>query len=170
MTSMEHSAVGFDDPTLIDPLSAILNDLSQELDGDPTTFQELLKQSQTDLGNNNIANITNAADYFRCVENNKCYDQVDMVDYLINITDFINLHTAMGTNRVSDQLIEYKKRFLLHKEELRTKGVNTDKNFVGRISDMERIVNVLGDEYHSCRGMNILLLFFNLTKLLLSHT
>jgi hypothetical protein len=32
MTSMEHSAVGFDDPTLIDPLSAILNNLTQELE------------------------------------------------------------------------------------------------------------------------------------------
>ena len=29
---MEHSAVGFDDPTLIDPLSAILNNLTQELE------------------------------------------------------------------------------------------------------------------------------------------
>jgi hypothetical protein len=62
----------------------------------------------------------------------------------------------MGTNRVSDQLIDYKKKLLLHKEELRTKGVDTDKNFVGRISDMKRIVDILGDEYHSCRGMNIL--------------
>ena len=31
-TSMEHSAVGFDDPTLIDPLSPILNNLTQELE------------------------------------------------------------------------------------------------------------------------------------------
>jgi hypothetical protein len=44
---------------------------------------------------------------------------IHTLDYLINVTDFINLHTAMGTNRVSDQLIDYKKKLLLHKEELR---------------------------------------------------
>jgi hypothetical protein len=61
-----------------------------------------------------------------CSIGNVCY---------VIVSKVINLHTAMGTNRVSDQLIEYKKKLLLHKEELRTKGVNTDKNFVGRISD-----------------------------------
>jgi hypothetical protein len=40
-------AVGFDDPTLIDPLSAILNNLTQELDGDPTTFQQHLHMEYT---------------------------------------------------------------------------------------------------------------------------
>lgn len=152
---MEHPAVGFDDPTLIDPLDAILNDLANDLDGDPTTFQDLLQISRSELGPNNMANITTAMEYFRSIENNKVYDKLDLVDYLINVTDTLNYHTVMGTNRVSDQLSLYKERLLKHREALRTKGVDIDKNFVGRIDDIKKIEGVISGDfahYDSVRG------------------
>ncbi|VDI36852.1 Hypothetical predicted protein [Mytilus galloprovincialis] len=155
---MEHPAVGFDDPTLIDPLDAILNDLANDLDGDPTTFQDLLQISRSELGPNNMANITTAMEYFRSIENNKVYDKLDLVDYLINVTDTLNYHTVMGTNRVSDQLSLYKERLLKHREALRTKGVDIDKNFVGRIDDIKKIEGVISGDfahYDSVRGVCI---------------
>lgn len=153
---MDRSTFNFDDPADIAPLDAILNDLAEDLDGSPSTLHDLLQICRADLGDENIQNITTAMQYFKCVENNVMYDQIEFVDYLINVTDVLNYHTVMGTNRVSDQFASYKEKLLIHKEHLRRTGVNTDKNFEGRMEDREKIIKVLSD----CVGISFVGKYF----------
>ena len=72
----------------------------QYWDGEPDIFQQVRGLSRNQLGPQ-IDNITTTSDYFSALENNFS-DKNDLLEFLINLTGFLNYHSESGSIKVND--------------------------------------------------------------------
>ncbi|XP_060065437.1 uncharacterized protein LOC132545765 [Ylistrum balloti] len=137
MAYTKDDRIAFGDQTRLDPFDVIVNDLISDLDGDDLTFDEIINLSRTSLGGLSKNNIQNATHYFQILKNN--FGEEDMLDFLINVTDFQNWHRDLGRNRVADMLKKYKTKFVEHKRRCMQMDI-FDVNFVGRENQIKDFI------------------------------
>ncbi|XP_069141882.1 uncharacterized protein [Argopecten irradians] len=121
--------------TKMDDLDDIIEKLISELEGDDSSFKEIVNLSRTNLHSQNVRN---PKEYFDLLENN--LGREDMLDFLTNVTDFQNLHILFGTRRVADTLKECKCKLEELKQDWMKKNI-FDSNFIGRDQEINDIMN-----------------------------
>lgn len=146
----ENENIAFDDISRIHPWDAIVQDLISELGGKGTVFEELKNLSKTQIGPENFRNIHDAQQYFECISNN--LEESDLISFLINVTDYMQLHINLGHTKVPNRLKDYKKKLEEVQKERQKQGVYSDKDFVGRKRDIEEIVSLLSERSPEFKG------------------
>ncbi|XP_033740036.1 uncharacterized protein LOC117327245 [Pecten maximus] len=150
MDSDEDDRIGFENQARMDPFDVIINDLIMELDADDLIFNEVVNLSKTPLGFSH--DLKSGEEYFRLLGNN--LGKEDMLDFLINVTDYQNWHCDFGTERVADRLKKYKDKLEKHKQQWRRKDI-FDPNFVGRDKEINSIMEGVQNEHGTFTGVSI---------------
>ena len=77
--------------------------------------------------------------------NNTFSEHCDLVEFLINLTEVINLHIDEGVTRVSNTLRQYLQGLKDYDKKLIEKGLGT-KCFVGRDRELGHVIQTLMDD------------------------
>lgn len=122
--------------TDIDIWNKLRHYFSEQWDGQPE-FVAVLNLSGRQLGEQ-IRNVTNTFSYFDALENTFS-DNNDLLEFLINLTGYLNYHTELGSVNVKDSLKEFRKNLKEVRQQCVKRGIFHDRNFVGRESHIKRI-------------------------------
>jgi len=102
----------------------------QYWDGEPDIFQQVRDLSGKQLGSQ-ICNITTTSDYFSALENNFS-DKNDLLEFLINLTGYLNYHSESGSINVKESLQKFRKKLREFRQICIKRGIFKDTHFVGR--------------------------------------
>lgn len=153
MMASDDDRVGFEDQQL-NGLDVIISDLVLDF-RDDCFFTEIKNLSQSHLGRNS-SSIKTGTEYFKILQNN--LGDEDMLDFLINLTDFQNLHRDCGTEKVSRTLQSYKGKLEKYKQECMLKNIY-DPNFVGRDGEIKDIMSLFQQRNSNITGKHTVTLY-----------
>ncbi|KAL5004396.1 hypothetical protein ScPMuIL_017852 [Solemya velum] len=125
---------------LADEWSRIRGLLVQELKDNDYIFQQakFLSYEQISTEYNEIADV----DAFMDVLENT-FQKGYLVEFLRNLTDYMNLHAEHGTIKLADCFRGYEGNEMRREPYARTHGFLPNQNFVGRKSELEELINLL---------------------------
>jgi hypothetical protein len=114
----------------------------QYWDGEPDIFQQVRGLSRKQLGSQ-IDNITTTSDYFSALENNFS-DKNDLLEFLINLTGFLNYHSESGSINVNESLQKCPKKLREFRQICIKRGIFKDTHFVGREDEILQMKEEIG--------------------------
>ena len=109
----------------------------QYWDGEPDIFQQVRGLSRKQLGSQN-GNITTTSDYFSALENNFS-DKNDLLEFLINLTGYLNYHSESGSINVNESLQKCRKKLREFRQICIKRGIFKDTHFVGREGEISQM-------------------------------
>ena len=109
----------------------------QYWDGEPDIFQQVRGLSRKQLGSQ-IDNITTTSDYFSALENNFS-DKNDLLEFLINLTGYLNYHSESGSINVNESLQKCRGKLREFRQICIKKGIFKDIHFVGREDEISKM-------------------------------
>ncbi|CAC5389083.1 unnamed protein product [Mytilus coruscus] len=121
--------ISFGKITDIDIWNKLIHYFSEQWDGQPE-FIAVLNLSGRQLGEQ-IKNVTDTYTYFNALENTFS-DNNDLLEFLINLTGYLNYHTESGSVNVKHSLKELRKNLKHLRQQCVRRGMFHDRNFVGR--------------------------------------
>ncbi|XP_052089144.1 uncharacterized protein LOC127725855 isoform X6 [Mytilus californianus] len=123
--------------TEIDIWDKLVHYFTEYWDGDDHIFQQVLNLSRRQLGEQ-TQSITDTAAFFTALEN-KFSDKNDLLEFLINLTGYLNYHTELGSVNVKQHLKDCRENIRRFKRECIRIGIFRDNNFVGREDQIAKI-------------------------------
>ncbi|XP_063403780.1 uncharacterized protein LOC134687421 [Mytilus trossulus] len=125
--------------TEIDIWDKLVHYFTEYWDGDDDIFQQVLNLSRRQLGEQ-TQTIADTAAFFKALENNFS-DKNDLLEFLINLTGYLNYHTELGSVNVNKHLKDCRENIRRFKRECIRRGIFRDNNFVGREDQIAKIKN-----------------------------
>jgi hypothetical protein len=116
----------------------------QYWDGEPDIFQQVRGLSRKQLGSQ-IDNITTTSDYFSALENNFS-DKNDLLEFLINLTGYLNYHSESGSINVNESLQKCRKKLREFRQICIKRGIFKDTHFVGREKEISKMKEEIKNE------------------------
>ncbi|XP_052089140.1 uncharacterized protein LOC127725855 isoform X3 [Mytilus californianus] len=123
--------------TEIDIWDKLVHYFTEYWDGDEHIFQQVLNLSRRQLGEQ-TQSVTDTAAFFTALENNFS-DKNDLLEFLINLTGYLNYHTELGSVNVKQHLKDCRENIRRVKRECIRRGIFRDNNFVGREVQIAKI-------------------------------
>ena len=114
----------------------------QNWDGEPDIFQQVRGLSRKQLGPQ-IDNITTTSDYFSALENNFS-DKNDLLEFLINLTGYLNYHSESGSINVNESLQKCREKLREFRQICIKRGIFKDTHFVGREDEILQMKEEIG--------------------------
>ena len=115
----------------------------QNWDGEPDIFQQVRGLSRNQLGPQ-IDNITTTSDYFSALENNFS-DKNDLLEFLINLTGYLNYHSESGSINVNESLQKCRTKLREFRQICIKRGIFKDTHFVGREDEIKQMKKEIGN-------------------------
>ena len=116
----------------------------QYWDGEPDIFQQVRGLSRNQLGPQ-IDNITTTSDYFSALENNFS-DKNDLLEFLINLTGYLNYHSESGSINVNESLQKCREKLREFRQICIKRGIFKDTHFVGREDEISKMKEEIKNE------------------------
>ncbi|CAC5389087.1 unnamed protein product [Mytilus coruscus] len=123
--------------TEIDIWDKLVHYFTEYWDGDDHIFQQVLNLSRRQLGEQ-TQTINDTPAFFTALENNFS-DKNDLLEFLINLTGYLNYHTELGSVNVKQHLKDCRENIRRVKRECIRRGIFRDNNFVGREVQIAKI-------------------------------
>lgn len=120
--------------TELDIWNKLKHYLSEYWDGEKNIFDQVVILSGKQLDQQGRA-IESTAAYFEVLESNFS-DRNDLLEFLINLTDYLNYYSEDGSVNVAEKLKELRNNLSKLRRHCLERGIFRDKCFVGRENEI----------------------------------